>query len=85
MSNLVPGSEPEEFGGGVAAGDYDGDGLVDLIRFTDVSLVSGISEEIIARDPVGSSLAVQLREISIGSNYTSQNPTFRSSGWTMRP
>lgn len=28
--NPTAGSEPEEFGGGVAAGDYDGDGLVDL-------------------------------------------------------
>ena len=28
--NPTPNSEPEEFGGGVAAGDYDGDGLVDL-------------------------------------------------------
>ena len=28
--NPIAGSEPEEFGGGVAAGDYDGDGLVDL-------------------------------------------------------
>ena len=28
---LAPtGAEPEEFGGGVAAGDYDGDGLIDL-------------------------------------------------------
>ena len=26
----TPASEPEEFGGGVASGDYDGDGLVDL-------------------------------------------------------
>ena len=28
--NPTPSSETEEFGGGVAAGDYDGDGLVDL-------------------------------------------------------
>ncbi|MXY55226.1 MAG: CRTAC1 family protein, partial [Gammaproteobacteria bacterium] len=28
--NPTPNSETEEFGGGVAAGDYDGDGLVDL-------------------------------------------------------
>ena len=28
--NPTPNSEPEEFGGGVAAGDYDGDGFVDL-------------------------------------------------------
>jgi len=28
--NPTFGSEPEEFGGGVAAGDYDGDGLTDL-------------------------------------------------------
>ena len=29
-ANPTPGSEPEEFGGGAAAGDYDGDGLDDL-------------------------------------------------------
>ncbi len=28
--NPTPASEPEEFGGGVASGDFDGDGLVDL-------------------------------------------------------
>ncbi len=28
--NPIGGSEPQEFGGGVAAGDYDGDGLEDL-------------------------------------------------------
>ncbi|MCE2461559.1 MAG: hypothetical protein J4F38_12380, partial [Pseudomonadales bacterium] len=26
----TPASEPEEFGGGVASGDYDNDGMVDL-------------------------------------------------------
>ena len=28
--NPTPGSEPEEFGGGVASGDFDGDGWIDL-------------------------------------------------------
>lgn len=74
--NPTFGSEPEEFGGGIAAGDYDGDGLTDLF------IVRGdIGPNLLYRNQGG--LVFRDMAVEAGVDYT-KGPTenYRHSGPT---
>ena len=73
----TPASEPEEFGGGVASGDYDNDGLVDLFV-----LRGDIGPNLLYRnlggnvfEEVGATAGVAYTK-SAGENYRHSGPAF---------
>ncbi len=70
----TPASEPEEFGGGVASGDYDGDGMVDLFV-----LRGDIGPNLLYRN-LGDNAFEEVGEAA-GVGYTrSANENYRHSG-----